>query len=135
MISKTDRAMFNIARNISELSDHPHHHLGAVVVQKHRVISTGYNSVTKVDPLQARMDSRRYGCTCRGCLHAETMALLPLIKSNADLRGAKVYVYRELKNGSPAMARPCDGCMSLIQEIGICKIAYSTNGGFAKEYL
>lgn len=135
MISKTDRAMLNIAKNISELSDHPQHHLGAVVVYKHRVISTGYNSVTKVDPLQARIDAQRHGCECRGCLHAETMSLLPLIKSNTDLRGSKVYVYREHKDGTPAMARPCAGCMSLIRAVGIRKVIYTTNDGFAQEEL
>lgn len=135
MISKTDRAMFNIAKSISELSDHPLHHLGAVVVCKHKVIGTGYNSITKVHPIQARIDTERYGCECRGCLHAETMALLPLIKSNTDLRGARVYVYRELKDGSPAMARPCAGCMSVIRACGIRTIFYSINGGFTREHL
>ena len=133
MITKTDRAMFNIAKNISTLSDHPQYHLGAVVVHKHNVISTGYNSITKCDPIQAKMDTKRYGCECRGCLHAEIMALLPLIKSNADLSGAKVYVYREQKNSTPAMARPCAGCMSLIRAVGIKEVAYTTNDGFAKE--
>ena len=54
-LSKTDRAFFNSARAVSKLSDH-HYKLGCVVVDRHRIISSGFNSKTKCHRVQAVLD-------------------------------------------------------------------------------
>ena len=46
MISKTELAYFNAAKAVSKLSNHKHK-LGCIVVNKHRIISSGYNSMDK----------------------------------------------------------------------------------------
>lgn len=130
--SKKDMTMFNVAKEMSNLSDHPQHHLGCVVVDKHRIISSGYNS-SKTHPIQKTIDDRRFGCDCAGKVHAETSALIPLIKQGYDLSNASIYIYREHKNGKLAMSKPCPGCMSLINLVGIKKIFYTIENGFAKE--
>ena len=56
MLTKSQRAYFRAARAVSELSDYPRHHLGCVIVDKHRIVSSGYNSNTKCDSIQAKMD-------------------------------------------------------------------------------
>lgn len=64
-MTKTEKAIFQIAKTVSTLYDHPQHKLGCVVVNKHRVISTGYNSKTRRHPLQYKIDTKRFGCECR----------------------------------------------------------------------
>ena len=71
----------------------------------------------------------------RGCVHAETDALIPLIKDNVDLTNASIYIFRAHKNGSNALARPCPGCESLIRACGIKKVYYTTENSYTKEVM
>lgn len=65
-------------------------------------------------------------------IHAEVNVLKFLPEE--DL-GGTLFVYRQKKDGSLGLARPCDSCMVLIRRLGIRKIVYTTNGGFAVERL
>lgn len=40
-----------------------------------------------------------------------------------------------MKDGMSGMARPCPRCMRLIKSLGIKRINYSTQGGFAEEII
>ena len=135
MITKTERSFFKAAKAVSELSDHPRHKLGCVVVLGHRIVSSGKNSNTKCHALQAKLDKEVLGCECPGLLHSEVDALRPLINNKVDLSRASVYVYRQHKNGTLGLARPCPRCMKLIKQCGIKKVYYTTEGGFANEIL
>ena len=133
-LSKRDRAYFRSAQAVSELSDF-RLHVGCVVVDKHRIISSGFNR-EKGHPMQAQMDRATFNCIdCLGKQHAEFSALLPLIKQKVNLSGATIYTYREKKDGTLGMARPCSRCMSLIKSCGIKRIKYTTDDGFASEVL
>lgn len=132
-MSKTELAYFNAARAMSELSDHPHHHLGCVVVKGHKIISSGFNSVKKCHPLQARLDKVRYGTDSPGRPHAELSALYPLIKENVDLTGASIFIYRQTKDGHLACAKPCPSCEWLIKQCKIRNIFYTIKDDYAKE--
>jgi deoxycytidylate deaminase len=132
MITKTNRSFFNAAKAVSEFSDHKHK-LGCVVVLGHRIVSSGHNSKSRCHALQARLDKEMFGCESFGPLHAEVDALLPLIKKRVDLSRASIYIYREHKDGTPALAHPCSRCMGLIKRCGIKKIHYTTNDGYAVE--
>lgn len=129
-----DRTFFKAAKAISNLSDH-HHKIGCVIVDKHRIISSGSNSNTKCHPVQANLDKRTFKCECPGKLHAEVASIIPLLKYNIDLSRAILYTYREHKDGTVAMARPCPRCMEMIKSVGIKKIRYTTNDGYASEIL
>lgn len=131
-ISKRDKVFFNIARETSKLSDH-RCKLGCVVIDHHKIISSGYNSKTKCHRLQAELDKKFFNQHSFGPIHAELAALLPLMRRKVDLSGATLYVYRETSNNELAMARPCPRCMSIIKKCGIKKIKYSTPDGFAME--
>lgn len=61
-------------------------------------------------------------------------ALIPLINKE-DLSRASIYVYRQLKDGSLGMCRPCKACMALIKNLGIRKVYYTTYDGYAEEYI
>ena len=131
-MTKSERAYFNAAKAVSELSDH-HHRLGCVVVNKHRIISSGHNSDTRCHRIQAELDMDRHGVPCPGKIHAETAALLPYLNSKGSIDGASIYIYREHRDGSPAKARPCPSCMKLIKQCGIRRIYYTTDSGIALE--
>lgn len=132
-LCKKDRVYFKTAESLSELSDH-HCRLGAVVVEHSHIIGSGYNSRTRCSPYQARIDDKFFpNCENRGPLHAETAALIPLMKRRYDFSGTTLYVFRKNRNGELAMARPCPRCMEVIKHCGIRKIKYSTPDGFATE--
>lgn len=127
-----DRVFFNTAKDVADLSDH-RYKLGCVIVDKHRIISSGHNSKTKTHRVQAELDTKFFNCQCQGPVHAEVDAMLPLIKRRVDLTNATLYVYRQDKAGHIAMARPCPRCMSLIRKYGIRRIKYTTADGYAME--
>lgn len=133
MIGKTNKAYFRAAKAVSELSDYPIHKIGCVIIDKHRIISSGCNSKTKCHPLQAKLDTEKYGVECPGKCHAEISALLPLMRDKVDLSNASLYVFRQHKDGTLAMARPCSSCQKVIKQLGIRKIFYSIENGYAVE--
>lgn len=132
-LSKTERAYFKAAKAVSELSDYHQHKLGCVIVKGHKIISSGFNSSTKCDPIQSRLDSNKYGCECPGKVHAEINALLPFIKNKENISGASIFVYRQHKNGIPARAKPCSTCEAVIRAMGIKKVYYSEENGYSVE--
>lgn len=128
-----ESAYFSAAKAMSRLSDHKDYKIGAVVVMNHHIIGSGYNSGSKTHPLQKQYNAYRFSEDGEHKLHAESMALLPLIKSKTDLSKASVFVYRTHKNGETAMARPCKSCLQLIRDLHIKTIYYTTEYGVAKE--
>lgn len=58
-------------------------------------------------------------------LHAEAHALMGL--STKETNNCTVYVYRETKDGVPAMSKPCPLCETALREAGIKKVYYSVN--------
>lgn len=130
MMSKRDIAYFEAAKAVSRLSDH-RHQLGCVIVDKHRIISSGHNSNTKCHAVQAKLDMERHGVYCPGKIHAETAALLAL--KGAELSKASIYIYRGHKDGSYALARPCPSCQKLLHQYGIKHVYYTGNDSLVYE--
>lgn len=56
-------------------------------------------------------------------------------QENIFLPNATLVTYRNKKDGSLGMSRPCDRCMQLIKKLGIKKLLYTTDNGFAEEKL
>ena len=56
-LSKTKQAFFKAAEAISQLSDH-RCQLGCVVVNNHRIISSGHNSESNRHGFQKRLDEK-----------------------------------------------------------------------------
>lgn len=132
-LSRKEMAYFSAAKAMATLSDHKQQ-LGCVVVDGHKIISSGHNSRTKNHTMQAAIDKKFFQRdNCKGPVHAELDALLPLIKRKYNLTNATLYVYRQNALGMPAMARPCARCMNLIKTYGIKKMKYTTPEGYATE--
>lgn len=126
---------FEVAKAVSKLSDFKRIHIGCVIVQGKHIIATGQNT-NKTHPMQKEYNKYRFhrDCIGNGKLHAEMMALLSLPKG-IDTRKLVLYTYRENRFGEMRMSRPCPSCMAKIKELGIRKICYSTDSGFAMEEL
>ena len=133
-LTRTEQSFFKAAESVSMLSDH-RFKIGCIIVDKHRIISSGHNSNTKCHSVQAKIDTKFFNCFCTGKVHAETSAILPLLKGSEDYSRATLYTYRKHADGSLANARPCARCMQLIKDIGITRIKYTTDDGYATEYL
>lgn len=112
---------FNLAKKLSYKSDYQSHRLGAVIVKGNEIIGVGFNK-KKTHPLsETRFNN----------IHAELSAVL-----NAgieSLHNCSIYVYRETKQGQPAMARPCEHCMKMLKNLSISKVFYTTENGFKEE--
>ena len=132
-MTHSNLAYFAAAKAVSELSDHKHYKIGAVVVMNHRIISSASNSNSKTHPLQKKYNKYRFTDDGDHKQHAELAALVPLIRDGIDLSNAAIYVYRVHKNGTLAMSRPCPSCMQLIKDVGIKRIFYTTENGYAYE--
>ena len=133
--SHAQRGFFRAADAVSSLSNHNQSKLGCVLVDKHRIISSGHNSSTRCSPLQKKMDVSRFGSPDqhKGLVHAETACLLPLIRQGYDMSRSDLYIIRRHRNDSLALSRPCPGCMSLLRANGVRRVFFSVEGGYAVE--
>ena len=136
-MTNKQKRFFNIAREVSLLSDFKRARIGAVVVEGNRVVSTGCNS-TKTSPVQDKYNRYRHfdeGTYCIPRVHAEIAALSPLINNNSiNWSKIELYIYREHKDGKISCARPCEACGALIHDLGIKRIYYTDwDGSFVKE--
>lgn len=91
------------------------HQLCALVTNKNRVLSIGYNSA-KTHPI---MDTKMQ------MLHAECEAILRC--PEGDLRGSDVVVARARSGGKAGLARPCKMCEELLRRCGVRRVFYTTN--------
>ena len=132
-LTKKDRAYFNIAKEMSKLSDFPRVQIGACAVYKHKVISTGCNSM-RTSPLQKKYNQYRFTVETSHTCHAELSCLKSLIgRKDIDFKNVELYVYREYKNGNLALARPCLSCMELIRQLGIKHIYFTGDQSYVSE--
>lgn len=108
--------------------------MGCVVVYKHRIISTGYNS-NRTDTLQNKYNVYRFqGGYFPAKIHAEIMALKPLVgRKDISFKDVEIYIYRETKDGQKGLARPCPSCMALIKNLNIRNLYYTTDNGYSQE--
>lgn len=121
-----------IAQSMADLSTFDRVKIGAVVVNRKTIISSGFNQM-KTHPLQKERNKRRevhkHNCSA---VHAEVSALS---KVRNVPQGSILYVSRKTLGGDSGMCRPCPACMSVIRESGINTIVYTTPDGISVEHL
>lgn len=105
-----------LARKESHKSSYKHK-IGAVVISGGSVLSKGYNQIRHSKHLKDHI-------AWDESLHAERDALRK-VKHKDSLVGAVLFVYREHRNGAPAVALPCSSCFKMIKNTGIKKIYFS----------
>ena len=109
-----------LAAKLSEKSSHKFQ-VGSVIARGNKVLGIGFNKV-KTSPQSNHAFKTR---------HAELDALISC--GLEDTRGAVCYVYRRLKDGNCAMARPCPSCETILKERGIKKVYYTDDNHNWKE--
>ena len=109
---------FSLAKKLSMKSDYCHK-IGAVIVNKRgKPEGVGFNNPKKTHPLSGNPFKT---------LHAELSAIL---NAGEDCFGCDIYIYRQLKSGQPANAKPCKFCLEMIRKVGIVNIYYTDEGDF-----
>ena len=106
---------FEKARQLSKRSNHRQHQLACVIVKGNRIVSYGWNQL-KTTPVA----KNKYNM-----LHAEIHALI-----GQSVKGCTAYVYREHRNETLAMSKPCPSCELALREAGIKKVYYTKEGGY-----
>lgn len=138
-LSRKQQRFFEIAKQVSLLSDFPRVKIGCIIVSKKKhIISSGFNK-QKTHPKQFLLNKRMKSCGCNkhkqnnSFIHAEIDAISYINSHTLDLSDAEIYLYREDVNGNLAASRPCESCMFEILKLGIRKIHYTSNFGFHSE--
>jgi len=111
---------FDLAKKVSKLSNHKHHKIGSVIVRGNKVISVGINNI-KTHPRSLHPFFS---------LHSEMAAIL---LAKQDLIGCEIYVFRQIKDGTTAIAKPCQYCEQMIKEASIKEIHYTVTNGYKSE--
>lgn len=103
--------------------------LAAGVVKKNRLVAIGYNQL-KSHPLQSQFGKNLDSVY----LHAEIDAIRKSIRllNTSELTDCVLYVLR-VKRGSNGdwirgLSKPCDGCYRAINNYGIKRVYYTTDG-------
>ena len=97
--------------------------LGAVLVKKHNIISTGFNLMRRTHPISSKYNVKSWSIG----IHAELHCTIGL--SMNELQGSSMYIYRILKNGQPANSKPCKMCQHFLADVGVKKAHYSLGEG------
>jgi|SRR5581483_1298042 len=113
----------NLAKKASEKSDHHKYKMGCVIAKGNKVLGIGFNT-NKTHP--------RSPHTYKS-IHAEFMAWMNA--GYSDIAGATAYVFRQQKDGTLAMAKPCECCWQFLVESGVSEVVYSFEGTYKKESL
>jgi len=119
--------IYNLAIEVAKSSPSKKQ-VGALLISKNKVVSTGTNLETKSHPIQAKF-AERVGLKEKIFLHAEISALVKCREECDTIVVARVNPQNKLR-----MARPCPICELALKEAGITKIHYTTNQGFLYEY-
>lgn len=137
-MSKKKLRFFEIAKQVSLLSDFQKTKVGCIIVRNKKVIvASGYNKA-KTHPKQYRLNKI---CKCgthkeeNSFIHAEIDALENgrFRFANCDDEHYEIYLFRQNKNGELANCRPCNSCMSELIRRNITTIHYTTEIGFVTE--
>lgn len=128
---------FEEAKKESHLSDYNGQSLGAVAVYGEKVILARAHNSHKTNTTQYFYN--RYRVEKSNIMnkparsHAEINLYRRIRFLDIDFSRVTVYIYRETKKGKLAMARCCPACMTALKSLGIKKICYTTDAGYAEE--
>ena len=129
---------FEEAKKESHLSDYNGQALGAVAVYGEKVILARGHNTEKTRTSQQKFNVYRVKdksniLTKPAKAHAEIEIYDKIKYLDLDFSRVTVYIYRETKKGNLAMSRCCPACMAALKSLGIKKICYTTDDGYAEE--
>ena len=129
---------FREAKKESFLSDYDGQHLGAVAVYGDKIILAKAHNSNKTNTTQYfynryRIEQKSNIMSKPPRSHAECNLYRKIRFLDIDFSRVSVYIYRELKNGELGIARCCPACMAALKSLGVKKICYTTDDGYAEE--
>lgn len=122
---------------IASVSDFKKFHIGCVAVYQGKIIGLACNT-RKTHPIQKKYNVYRNhenNDFLMPRLHAEITCLNNISKLDINFAKVKLYICRERTSGEIGLSRPCVACMRAIKDLGIKKIYYTTDVGYACEEL
>jgi deoxycytidylate deaminase len=119
------RRNLTFAKEAAGMSNSTQHKLGCALVYGKSIYKS--SNSTKTHPTQMKHNKHRRlrGNKVFHTIHGEISVIMSVRHFNIEWGKATLFIYREFKNGNPALSRPCPACMSLIKEMGIRRIVYS----------
>lgn len=105
----------NIAIEVATRSTCDRKNVGAVIVRKKTILSTGYNGSIKGLPHCDEVGCEMVDDHCVRTTHAEANAIVQAAKNGVGIDSAEIFV----------TASPCYNCFKLIANSGIKKIYYN----------
>jgi deoxycytidylate deaminase len=124
-MNSKEMSMFLAAKAVAKTSDYDGVHIGCVVCYGRNILSVASNS-KKTHTLQMIYNKFKDFDTSiyQNKVHAEVHALSWLIGKEIDWSKVSVYIYREWKDGTPAISKPCPSCYHLMKDLGIKYVYY-----------
>lgn len=104
----------SIAQVVSSRSTCQRKYVGAVIVRKRTILSTGYNGSIRGMPHCTEQGHMMEGGHCVATIHAEANAIIQAAKNGVMIDGADLYV----------TASPCWNCFKQSANAGITRICY-----------
>ena len=135
-----DPHLFRIAREVSLQATYcGSARIGCIAVYRGTILAKGCNS-DKTHTTQAKFNVYRFKNNGNRYLpeklHAEMDVLNRIKYLDIDFSRVHLYIYREWKDGTIAMSRPCDACLTaIVEQFHIRHIHYTTDRGYAYEKL
>lgn len=135
LISKNDRRFFLKAKRVAQISDFYKTHVGCIAVYKNTIIGMGCNA-EKTHPLQLYYNQYRLNDSeLLPKIHAEISCISSIRHLDINFQKVKLYIYRTRCDQEFGMARPCPSCLAAIKDLGIENVYYTTNDGYAYEFI
>ena len=110
-----EKYFMNIAQEVSTRSTCDRKHVGAVIVRKKTILSTGYNGSIKGLSHCSDVGCEMIDGHCVRTTHAEANAIVQAAKNGVRIDNAEIFV----------TASPCYNCFKLIANAGIKRIYYN----------
>lgn len=100
---------------------------GATLVLKNGKIFKSHNKDLKTHPALKR-HYPHYAVS----IHAELQTILSVnsYRYDHEIKGSKMYVYREDRAGFVKPAKPCHYCMNILRTAGVKRVYYTTKNGW-----
>lgn len=109
-----DEYFMGIAHMVASRSTCPRKAVGAVVVRRHTILSTGYNGSIRGLPHCTEVGCMMEDDHCVATIHAEANAIIQAARNGVMIDGAECYV----------TASPCWSCFKTLANAGVNRIVY-----------
>lgn len=110
-----------ILKRLSIRSNHHSHQISCIIIRGGKIIGRGFNMI-KTHPNSPHKDYKN--------IHAEFAAVL---NANYDVVGGTAIIFRQRKDGTLALSKPCTSCHQFLINHGIVEIIYSFENNFKME--